>query len=154
MRQLTPDERELLDSRTRHFDSFLEERMPVLTEFMGVLALPEPAMVLVHAERYLPPLDQWLQQQTISDEHLTWLLTRVGYFVGEYLVQNLNGHWLVNKHPESRTFARYVVGGFSKISNPNAMVDPISVAEDCLAEPSGRSLTKLITEVEQELRKA
>jgi hypothetical protein len=153
MRQLTPDEQELLDSRKRNFEAFLEERMPVLAHFMEVLALPEPALVLVDAERYLPPLDQWLQRQTISDEHRVWLLTRVGYFVGEYFVQMLSGYWLVNEYPETRTFARYVVGGFSKISNSRAMLDPFEVADECLAEPPGRSLIRLLSEVEQELRK-
>lgn len=154
MRQLTPDEQELLDTRIRDFNAFHEERMPVLVHFMEVLAMPEPAMVLLHADRYLPPLDQWLQRQTISEEHRVWLLTRVTYFVGEYFVQSLNGYWLVNKYPETRTFAGYVVGGFSKISNPNAMLDPFSIADECLAEPPGRSLSKLIAEGERELRKA
>ena len=152
MRQQTSDERELLDNRTRNFDAFLEERMPVLTEFMSVLALPEPALVLVDAERYLPPLDTWLLRQTISDEHRVWLLTRVGYFVGEYFVQMLSGYWLVNEYPETRTFARYVVGGFSKISNCKAMLDPFEVADACLSEPPGRSLIKVLAEVERELK--
>ncbi len=154
MRKLTPDEQELLDSRKRGFDAFHEERMPVLVHFMELLALPEPGLVLVHAERYLPPLDQWLQQQTISDEHRAWLGARVTYFVGEYFAQILNGYWLVNEFPETRTFARYVVGGFSKISNSKAMLDPFEVADECLAEPPGRSLMKLLTEVEQELAKS
>ncbi len=95
MRQLTPDEQELLDNRKRGFKAFHEERMPVLVHFMEVLALPEPGLVLVHAERYLPPLDHWLQQQTISDEYRAWLGARVTYFVGEYFAQILNGYWLV-----------------------------------------------------------
>jgi hypothetical protein len=154
VRQLTPDEQELLDTRIRDFDAFHEERMPVLVHFMEVLSMPEPALVLLHADRYLPPLDQWLQQQTISDEHRVWLLTRVTYFVGEYFVQRLNGYWLVNKYPDTRTFARYVVGGFSKIANSLAMLDPFSVADECLAEPRGRSLIKLIAEGERELLKS
>jgi hypothetical protein len=149
MRQLTPDEREFLEGRLSGFDVFLEERMPVLAEFMGMLGLPDPALVLVHAEKYLPALDQWLQRQSISDEDRTWLLTRVGYYVGEYFVQTLNGHWLVNENPETRTFARYVVGRFSKISNSNAMLDPFEVTADLLAEPPGRSLIQILTEIEQ-----
>ncbi|HEY4259147.1 MAG TPA: hypothetical protein VGM98_03260 [Schlesneria sp.] len=154
MRKLTPDEQELLDNRKRSFEAFHEERMPVLVHFMEVLSLPEPGLVLVHAERYLPPLDQWLQRQTINDEHRAWLGARVTYFVGEYFAQMLNGYWLVNEYPDTRTFARYVIGGFSRIPNSNAMLDPFSIADECLAEPPGRSLTRLLAEGEQQLMKS
>jgi hypothetical protein len=57
---------EIIEHRQKQFDSFLQERMPVLADFMGLLELPDPAMVLVEADRYLPPLDAWLKDQVIS----------------------------------------------------------------------------------------
>ncbi len=126
----------------------------MLVHFMEVLALPESGLVLVHAERYLPPLDQWLQQQTISDDHRAWLGARVTCFVSEYFAQMLNGYWLVNKYPDTRRFARYIIGGFSKIPNSNAMLGLFSIADECLNEPPGRSLIRLLAEGEQELMKS
>lgn len=155
MRPLTPSEIEMLDRRRAGFDEFLAERMPVLAEFMQVLQFPNPALVLVEAEKYLAGLDQWVSLQVIgSEDDRIWLLTRLGYFVGEYLVQGLNGCWIFNENPESQTFGRYVVGQFSKIRNRNAMVDPFMVADMCIAEPPGRSLQNLLDEAEEELAQA
>lgn len=154
MRELTLDENENLDRRRKGFDSFLEERMPVLTDFMQRLELPNAALVLVDADKYLPALDQWLKDQVIEPADKTWLLTRLGYFVGEYLVQRLGGCWFLNEAADSRYFAHYVVGRFVRASNANAMVDPFAVADACIAEPPGRSLLRLLTSVEKEIVQA
>lgn len=121
----------------------------LLAEFLGLLALPDPAKVFIEAEPYLPPLDQWLKVQIVNAEDRVWLLTRVGYFVGEYLEQRRGGEWLVNEIPDSRYFARYVMGRFD--NNPNAMVDPFEVADICISEPPGRSLLRLLDRVEKEI---
>ena len=153
-RKLTSREKMELTVREKGFDEFLEERMPVLTEFMEALGLPNPQMVLVEAERYLPALDHWLKEQVIAPADEAWLLTRVGYFAGEYLVQRLGGCWFLNDIPDSRYFARYVVGEFTGASNPNAMVDPFGVAEDFVSQPQGRSLLQLLESVEDEVVRA
>src|SRR5258708_6538850 len=108
MRALTEEERAELDRRLATFEKFLEERMPVLTTFMEQLELPNPAMVLVEADRFLPPLDEWMRDQVITNSDRTWILTRIGYFIGEYLVQKFSGCWFVNDIADSRYFARYV----------------------------------------------
>lgn len=153
-RRLTSSERKLLADREAEFDEFLEDRMPVLAEFMEALGLPDPPMVLVEAERYLPPLDLWLKDQDIKADDETWLLTRIGYFIGEYLVQRLGGCWFLNDVPDSKYFARYVVGEFAETPNRNAMVDPFDIASVFIAEPRGRSLSQLVNSVETEIAQA
>jgi hypothetical protein len=91
MHGLTEDERNLIARRRDGFEQFLAERMPALSEFMASLELPEPELVLVDAESFLAPLDQWLAIQTIEADDRDWLLKRIGYYVGEYLVQQLAG---------------------------------------------------------------
>lgn len=154
MRDLTSEEMEILDRRRKGFDSFLEERMPVLTDFMQKLELPNPALVLIEAGKYLPALDEWLKDQVVEPSDKTWICTRLGYFVGEYLVQRFGGCWFLNELPDSRYFGHYVVGHFSQTSNPRAMVSPFVAADVCIAEPPGRSLLRLLTTVEQELVEA
>jgi hypothetical protein len=154
MRELTKAEVDLIDRRRARFDLFLEERMPMLTEFMQLLELPNPAFVLVEADKYLPALDQWLKGQVIDSSDDVWILTRLGYFVGEYLVQRLRGCWFLNEVIDSKYFAHYVAGQFGEASNHNAMVDPFVVAEAYIAEPPGRSLTDLLLEVELEIARA
>jgi hypothetical protein len=125
--------------------------MPVLADFIERLALPNPALVLVEAEKYLPAIDLWLKAQIIAPSDRTWILTRLGYFIGEYLVQQLGGCWYLSAIPDSKYFGRYVVGRFARASNPNAMVDPFAVAEVCIADPSGTSLTLIVTSVTKEI---
>lgn len=151
MRELTFDEEEIIEHRRKGFNTFLEERMPVLTDFMQRLELPDPALVLVEADRYLPALDQWLKDQIVDPSDRIWILTRLGYFVGEYFVQRFGGYWFLNEVVDSRYFGCYVVGRFAGVSNVNAMVDPFTVANACVAEPPGRSLSTLLTVVEKEL---
>jgi hypothetical protein len=151
MRSLTNEEEELIERRRADFEKVLHERMPVLTEFMKLLNLPNPPMVLVNADHYLASLDQWMKDQDISSNDRVWIHTRIGYYIGEYFVQRLSGHWFVNDVIDSRFFAMYVVGEFHNIQNPNAMIDPFRIANDFLSEPKGRSLSGLLSTVEKEL---
>ncbi len=154
IRRLTPDENEMLCVRRDNLEKFLEERMPVLADFMERLGLTNPALVLVEAESYLPALDTWLKEQVISPDDRIWLLTRVGYFIGEFLVQRLGGYWFLNEAPDSRYFGHYVVGCFSRAPNSHALVDPFAIADICVAEPPGRSLADLLARVESEFATA
>jgi hypothetical protein len=92
--------------------------------------------------------------QTIEPSDRISLLSRLGYFIGEYLVQRLNGNWFLNELPDSRYFSRYVVGYFARASNPKAMVDPFEVGNAFIAEPPGRSLSNLLSSVEKEILQA
>ena len=56
MRELTELEIADLGRRKAQFDSFLEERMPVLADFIERLELPNAPMVLVEANTFLPAI--------------------------------------------------------------------------------------------------
>jgi hypothetical protein len=154
MRDLTSAEKELIDRRRAKLDKFLDERMPVLADFVERLELPDPPMVLVESEKYLPALDQWLRDQVIEASDRGWVLTRLGYFAGEYLVQRLGGCWFLNDGPDTKYFARYVVGRFSGAANRNAMVDPFEIAAEVVDAPPGRSFMRLLRSVEDAVRRA
>jgi hypothetical protein len=158
MRSLSEDERLIIGRRRAAFDGFLAERMPALADFMSRLELPEPPLVLVEAERYLPQLDRWLRDQQVpdapDDPSRLWLLTRLGYYVGEYLVQRHVGHWFLNETPDTRFFGKYVVGSFYRAHNPNAMVDAFGVAQAYLQSAQGRPLKEFLDQVECEIAMA
>lgn len=151
MRDLTTDEKSLLERRQAGQNRFLDERMPVLSEFMESLGQADAALVLVDAGRFLKPLDEWLSKQEIIPEIRSWITTRLGYFSGEYLCQRLGGRWFLNEDPGSKYFARYVVGKFSKASNDGVVVDPFVVAQSLVAESQGRSIAALLSRVETEI---
>ena len=62
--------------------------------------------------------------------------------------------WFLNEIPDSRYFLRYVVGRFAGAPNPAAMVDPFQVADVYLSRPPGRSLSAIVSQVEDELRRS
>jgi hypothetical protein len=154
MRELTDNERAEQDHRRAAFNRFLEERVQVLADFVERLELPNPSMVLVDAERYLPSVDGFMKNQAVLPEDRVWILTRLGYFIGDLLIQRFGGGWFLNEIPDSRYFLRYVVGKFTRVPNRNAMVDPFYVADLYLAEPPGRSLTIAVNEVVNELQQS
>jgi len=154
MRTLTDKEQAEISHRQADFDNFLDERMPVLCDFIQQLGLPDAPLVLSEADRFMPPIDRWLTDQVVTSDDRTWILTRLGYFIGEYLVQRYAGHWFLNKIPDSRFFGRYVVGQFVKVTNQNAMVDPFAVADAYLLEPPGRSLSRVLGDVDNDLSRA
>lgn len=151
MRQLTSEENKILAERKAKFDKFLNERMPVLVDFISALNIPSPHYVLLNAENFIDPLDSYLKNQTIEEEDKNWLITRIGYFLGELFVQKFGGYWFINETPDTRTFLRYVVGGFGK-TNSNIAIDPFEIAKDYANELDGRSLKKYIEEIYSELR--
>ena len=152
MRELTEADRILLGRRRKGLDAFLEQGYEVLVEFMELLELPEPHMVLRDAERYLVPVDSWVKDQVVTAENRNWILTRFLYFIGELLLQRLRGHWFVEEVPDSPYFSEYVVGLFARLSNPYARISPAALSAYFVDLPPGRSLIEVIDRAEAELR--
>ena len=130
----------------KKFEQFLVERMPVLVEFARALSFPEPHRILNEPHLFSHGISDWLSQQAVGPDDRVWLVTRLGYFVGEYLNMRYSGAWFVNESPNSRYFGRYVVGQFYKIANQSALADPFEVAMVAV-EPNAPSLEELLAEV-------
>lgn len=148
---MTADEVELLDRRRKGFDVFYNELMPVLVDFIARFGIAPPHEVLNRAPDYAPMLDTALAQLALADhEDGTWLVTRLGYYIGEYFVQQMSGSWFVNDIEGSRIFGRYVAGRFARAAG-HAMIDPFEIATVFVDQPAPRSLISLLKEVEEEL---
>ncbi len=154
MRSLTTEESSLIGKRKKELDAILNERMPVLVEFFTDLDAPQPYAVLTEAEKYVSYLDDFMKDQVVEEEDFYWIVTRISYFIGEYLVQKYQGCWMVNETPDSRTFGRIVTGCFLRLANQSAMVDPFEVAVTFVRSSLPRSLRPLLQELEQELANA
>ncbi len=152
MRGLTEEENATLNRRLAGLDQFFQESVPVLTDFVQRLELPEPNMVFREADRYIAPIDEWMKDQVIHPEDRIWILTRIGYFIGEFLVQRFGGYWLVDEDPDSPYFLHYVVGRFSRSPQPHMKVSPFALADYFVSEPPGRSLLSVIHRIEEELK--
>ncbi|QDU12733.1 hypothetical protein CA11_05130 [Gimesia maris] len=151
MRELSNWEKELFNKRKKLFESFLEERMPVLVSFVESLELSNASMVVVEADTFLPSISQFMENQHIEKEDRTWIITRIGYFIGEWFVQKYGGCWYLNEIPDTRYFLRYVIGKFMSISNQNAMIDPFACAAIFVDSACPRNLINLLLDVESDL---
>jgi hypothetical protein len=154
VRDLTEAESGERERRRMALDAFLSERMPVLADFAEKLSLPTPPKIVARPDEYLDAIDRFMRDQVVTTDDGPWIQTRLGYFIGELLIQKFWGCWFLNEIPDSRYFLRYVVGRFARLKNPNAMVDSFEIAYVYLNEPPGRSLKNLLTEVESELQRA
>jgi hypothetical protein len=93
---MTSEEMLLLEKRRAAFSQFYHELMPVLVDFVGKMGVSPAHEVLRHAEWFVPYLDRALQTMVVTNEQdRSWLLTRMGYFTGEYFVQKYSGCWYV-----------------------------------------------------------
>ncbi len=150
---MTKQQQDQLDQKIEKFDAFLEERMSVLTEFFELIQVEDPAGVLVEARNYMGIFDAFMQDQEVSPESRTWILTVTGYLLGEYFVQEFSGSWYVQEDSQSRYFAHYVVGNFSGM-NEAICIDPFEMAITFVDSPAPRSIPDLILEVGAEMNKA
>jgi hypothetical protein len=149
---MTSDEMILLEKRKQGFDKFYTELIPTLVEFVGNMGVNPAHEVLKNAVQFAPYLDRALENMAIADDQdKIWLLTRMGYFVGEYFAQKYGGSWYVNEIEGSRYFGRYVVGNFSRLGNAALMLDPFLISQVYVDEAVPRHLEKLLTQVDAEL---
>jgi hypothetical protein len=150
---MTSEEMLLLEKRKAGFEQFYNELMPMLVDFIGKLGVNPAHEVLRHADQFVQYLNQALRSMAVTnDEDRGWLLTRMGYFIGEYFVQKYGGCWFVNEIQGSRYFGRYVVGRFARLNDSIPMLDPFLVAQTYVDTPIPRHLEKLLAEVDAELK--
>jgi len=149
----TPEREALLALTTAGFDEFLSERRSALVEFAEGLGLDDPRGIVDKPDQYLAAADAALRGLTIADEEdRSTLAVFVGYYIAEVLMQHFGGRWSIDESPDSTYFGCYVVGPFSVSESREAFACPPSIAMRFLSEPVGRSLAKVIADIEGELR--
>jgi hypothetical protein len=142
----------LLERRREGFETFYSELMPCLVDFVGKMGVQPAHMVLTQAAAYAPILEEALQNMAVADDDdRDWIVARMGYFIGEYFVQQFAGCWMVNDIPESRYFARYVVGRFEGAKNLAMSIDPLEMAINFVEAPMPRRLQSLLDAASLEL---
>jgi hypothetical protein len=93
----------------------------------------------------LGPLDELLAyEEPFVDAHDAWLHSCVMAYLGEYLIYKFDGSWMVDTHPGSPTFARYLLAARSPESGELVPVDVGEHGYTFMCEPKGRSLLALV----------
>ncbi len=137
-----------VEKQKERFNSFQEERMPVLHDFSQKLGFQNPHEILISPAAFLEPISSWLSEQDMSDDAKNWIVVRVGYFIGELFVEKHGGCWSVCEVRSSRYYGHYVVGDFTSFDNRNALFAPMEAEFELVNQPKGRSLSGIVSEIE------
>lgn len=151
MRALSDSEKDVLTKRRQAFGAFLEERMPVMASFAEQLEIYPASRIVSDPSSCIEPIARFVRYQSIEPEDRVRLITRLGYYIGELLIQRCGGCWGINELPGTRFFLRYVVWQFARPINPNAQLDPFEIAAVLLDSPADKDLRGVIDAVLKEL---
>lgn len=115
--------------RVDQFDSFYNDVIGALVEFIGDMGISPAHEVLNNAPKFVSSLSDALSRAVVEgEEDRVWLISRVGYFVGEYFSQKFRGGWRVCPDVDSAMYARYVVCDFELDEWRGRMIDPFEVS--------------------------
>lgn len=148
MNELT--HKEILENRKAEFENFRKERLPVLHKFAEILGCQNPHEILVTPEKFLPYISEYMKNQSIADDNRIWILTRIGYFIGELFISKFDGCWMLDDRIESKTFSRYVIGQFTSYA-PEKVIDPFAWAQIYVDAEPPRNLSEHVTMLEKTL---
>ncbi len=149
MRDLTAAEKAKLKRRKIEFTAFREERMPILHKFAEILGCPESHEILIMPEKFLPYISKYMEGQFVQGDNRTWILTRIGYFIGELLVSKFDGCWMVDERVDSDTFSHYVIGEFVGM-DPEKVIDPFLLAKIYVDSTPPRNLVEQFEAIKKE----
>lgn len=91
------------EKRNVAFEEFFSLLIPTLVDFIEKIGIKPSHFVLKQAVAYTPHVDEALMNMAVvSPDDRNWLITRMGYFIGEYFAQKYGGCWYVNSIENSR----------------------------------------------------
>jgi hypothetical protein len=143
----------IIEQRRKEFTQFVQEEFEVVGDFFERIGLPDPNSFTDDAEKFVSPLNEWLRDQMVTDDSRIWLLTCLGYFIGELFSQRYDGKWLLEEDASSPYFGNYVVGDFKKLPIKSSRISPFASANNLVNQSPGRSLMSTIEKIDDGLRK-
>ncbi|MDA0564665.1 hypothetical protein LG943_10045 [Streptomonospora sp. S1-112] len=120
--------------------------------YLGDLSRWDPPETLLHH-----PSHGLTHMSTICELEDLTPFTMMGYdpfdvlltnYCAEYMFSDVGGTWVLDEDPESPTFGRFLIGGFSA-DRPEATVDVYAAVTAFLAEPEGRELETLLESLQE-----
>lgn len=147
---------ELIEKRKAGLDQFVTESFSVIVDFADRLGINDPHKVLTDfnclKDFIFSTVNDFVKSQIIKQNDRAWIITRIGYLLGEYFKEKYSGYWTVNENRNSKQFGHYVI--FVKSSNGSLLypIDVFSAAMEYIDQNPDRNLASLIKEIEAEIK--
>jgi len=144
--------KEIIQERRANLEQFSKESYPVIVDFAERLEHNDPSSILLDKEAmslFLGTVAEFMRAEPVDEETSVWVSIRIGYLIGEYLIQKYEGHWGVNLNESSPQYGHYVVFAISPKNEEKAYpVDPFEAANEFVNQAPDRDLISLIDEIE------
>ena len=149
-------DKELIEKRKAELGKFVSGSFSVIVDFADKLGITDPHKVLMDIncleDFMFTKVHDFMKSQDIKQDDRIWIITRIGYLLGEYFKEKYSGYWTVNENKNSKQFGHYVI--FAKSHKTNAMypIDVFSAAKEFIDQNPDRNLIALIKEIEGEIK--
>jgi hypothetical protein len=147
---------ELIERRRSELDKFVEESFSVIIDFADRLGINNPHEILmdfdVLKKFMFVTVNDFMKTQTVNPDDRVWIITRMGYLMGEYFKEKYSGYWTVNDNQNSNQYGKYVVFAKSPTLDAQYPVDAFGVAVEFVDQTGERDLIHLITEIEDTIK--
>ncbi|WMX13482.1 MULTISPECIES: hypothetical protein [unclassified Aureispira] len=144
--------KDIIQERRDNLEQFAKESYPVIIDFAERLEHHDPSSILLNSEAmtlFVGTVAEFMQSEPVDAETRVWISVRIGYLIGEYLIQKYEGHWGVNLNENSPQYGHYVVFAISPTNSQKAYpVDPFEAANEFVNQEPDRDLISLIEEIE------
>ncbi|MFT5646592.1 MAG: hypothetical protein ACI976_001274 [Aureispira sp.] len=144
--------KKIVQERRDNLENFSKESYPVIVDFAERLEHSDPSSILLNKEvmsSFLGTVAEFMRAEPVDEETSVWVSVRIGYLIGEYLIQKYEGHWGVNLNETSPQYGHYVVFALSPKDKERAFpVDPFEAANEFVNQVPDRDLVSLIDEIE------
>ncbi|MCH2044287.1 MAG: hypothetical protein MK212_09080 [Saprospiraceae bacterium] len=142
----------LIEKRKLELDNFVNESFAVNTDFASRLGLENPFEILMNFESLkdfmFTTVHNFMKHQKITSEDRVWMITRLGYLLGEYFKEKYAGYWTVNEAPDSPQYGHYVIHAKSPSGNAHYPINVFGAATELVEQEDERDLIQLVTEIE------
>lgn len=144
--------KKIVQERRDNLEKFSKESYPVIVDFAERLEHSDPSSILLDQEvmsSFVGTVAEFMRAEPVDEETSVWISVRIGYLIGEYLIQKYEGHWGVNLNETSPQYGHYVIFALSPKDKERAFpVDPFEAANEFVNQIPDRDLVSLIDEIE------
>jgi hypothetical protein len=143
-----------LSKRRTLFEWLVAESDTMLRELADVAGVAPRDRIIGDPQGALEQIRSFLQKTDFAEateDGRTWLLNRLGLYLGRLFIQRHGGRFMLHEDPKSPFFLHFVVGEMSNAAVPGTTLDPFAIAFDAINNRPKLDLMQLISTAEEKI---